>query len=239
MRPPASRHQRFLVSRLATGVVMMAALPPYLLWRGVPSGIEVLAIASLLLPILAAVLLARTGSLWVAHAVSSAGLTGLVVCLAGLTGGAASPASVWLVAIPLEALVSGSLRATLAAALLAVLGVLAVVGLDSWAGSLPVMDISSGLALPAFAITAIGHVAAQALEHMRNEGAWRERLRDNEARDRLLLSAIDDLVTWHDRNGRVLEASRLGGRGWSAAIRRGCTATACWNGSTWPTGRPS
>src|ERR1700712_560736 len=124
-----SRHQRFLVSRLATGMVMMAALPPYLLWRGVPSGIEVLAIASLLLPVLAAVMLARTGSLWVAHAISSAGLTGLVVCLAGLTGGATSPAAVWLVAIPLEALVSGSMRATAAAALLAVLGVLGVVSL--------------------------------------------------------------------------------------------------------------
>ena len=90
---------------------------------------------------------------------------------------------------------------------MAVLGVLAVVGLDAWAVALPVMDISAVYALPVFAITAIGHVAAQALEHRRNEGAWRERLRDNEARDRLLLSAIDDLVTWHDRNGRVLEAS--------------------------------
>ncbi|MDP4021764.1 PAS domain-containing sensor histidine kinase [Methylobacterium sp. NEAU 140] len=201
------RHERFLVSRLATGAVMMAVLPPYLLWRGVPSTIEALAIASLLLPILAAVLLARTGSLWVAHAVSSAGLTGLVVCLAGLTGGASSPAAVWLVAIPLEALVSGSWRATAAASALAVLGVLAVILGGTWGGAGPVIDLSHSVALPVFALTAIGHVAAQALEHMRNEGAWRERLRDNEARDRLLLSAIDDLVTWHDRNGRVLEAS--------------------------------
>ncbi|KST58684.1 histidine kinase [Methylobacterium sp. GXS13] len=217
------RHERFLVSRLATGMVMMAALPPYLVWRGVPSGIEVLAIASLLLPVLAAVLLARTGSLWVAHAISSAGLTGLVVCLAGLTGGAASPAAVWLVAIPLEALVSGSMRATFAAAFLAVLGVLGVVSLGSWAGTVPMMDISASVALPVFAITAIGHVAAQALEHMRNEGTWRERLRDNEARDRLLLSAIDDLVTWHDRNGRVLEASVSASRlvGSDAAQLRG------------------
>jgi two-component system, cell cycle sensor histidine kinase DivJ len=202
-----ARHQRFLVSRLATGAVMMVGLPPYLLWRGVPSGLEVLAIASLLLPVLAAVILARTGSLWLAHAVSSAGLTGLVVALASVTGGATSPAAVWLVAIPLEALVSGSFRATVAAAAMAILGVLAVVALGAWAGTLPVVDISAGLALPAFAITAIGHVAAQAVEHMRNEGAWHARLRDNEARDRLLLSAIDDLVTWHDRNGRVLEAS--------------------------------
>ncbi|MHC2103647.1 PAS domain-containing sensor histidine kinase [Methylobacterium sp. WL2] len=217
------RHERFLVSRLATGVVMMAALPPYLLWRGVPSGIEVVAIASLLLPVLAAVLLARTGCLWMAHAISSAGLTGLVVCLAGLTGGATSPAAVWLVAIPLEALVSGSMRATAAAAFLAVLGVLGVVFLGSWGGAVPLVDISASVALPVFAITAIGHVAAQALEHMRNEGTWRERLRDNEARDRLLLSAIDDLVTWHDRNGRVLEASVSASRmvGSDAAQLRG------------------
>jgi cell cycle sensor histidine kinase DivJ len=202
-----ARHQRFLVSRLATGAVMMVGLPPYLLWRGVPTGIEVLVIASLLLPVFAAVLLARTGSLWLAHAVSSAGLTGIVVALASVTGGAASPAAVWLVAIPLEALVSGSLRATVAASAMAVLGAFAVVGLDGWAAALPVMDISPGAALLAFALTAIGHAAAQALEHRRNEGAWRDRLRDSEARDRLLLSAIDDLVTWHDRNGRVVDAS--------------------------------
>lgn len=204
------RHERFLISRLATGAVMMAALPPYLVWRGGPSGIEVLAIASLLLPVLAAVLLSRTGLLWLAHAVSSAGLTGLVVCLAGLTGGASSPATVWLVAVPLEALVSGSWRATVAAAILAALGVIAVVIEGAWADALPMIDISDSVMLPVFAITAIGHVAAQALEHMRNEGAWQDRLRDNEARDRLLLSAIDDLVTWHDRNGRVLEASASG-----------------------------
>ena len=42
-----------------------------------------------------------------------------VVALAGVTGGVTSPAAVWLVAIPLEALVSGSLRATIAAAAMA------------------------------------------------------------------------------------------------------------------------
>ena len=42
---------------LATGLVTMAALPPYLLWRGVPSAIEAAAFASLLLPVIAAVLL--------------------------------------------------------------------------------------------------------------------------------------------------------------------------------------
>ncbi|MCJ2008559.1 PAS domain-containing sensor histidine kinase [Methylobacterium sp. J-092] len=201
------RHERFLVSRLATGAVMMAGLPPYLLWRGVPSGIEVLAIASLFLPVLAAVLLSRTGSLWIAHAVSSAGLTGLVVCLASLTGGVQSAAAIWLVAIPLEAVVSGSKRATVAASLLAMVGVLCVAFTGSWIITSPTMALSASVAMPVFAITAIGHVAAQVLEQMRNEGQWRKRMRDNEARDRMLLAAIDDLVTWHDVNGRVIEAS--------------------------------
>ena len=201
------RHERFLVSRLATGAVMMAALPPYLVWRGVPSGIEAIAIASLFLPVLAAIVLSRTGSLWIAHALSSAGLTGLFVCLAALTGGASSAAAIWLVAVPLEAMVSGSRRATLAAAIIAMIGAVAVALSGHLALDGPALDWPNAVALPVFAVTAIGHITAQAIEHIRREGEWRARMQDNEARDRLLLSAIDDLVTWHDANGRVLEAS--------------------------------
>ena len=201
------RHERFLISRLATGVVMMAGLPPYLVWRGVPSGIEAIAIASLFLPLVAAVVLSRTGSLWIAHALSSLGLTGIVVCLAALTGGASSAAAIWLVAVPLEAMVSGSRRATVAASVIAVAGAFAI----ALSGYLPVGSLAlawpNAVVMPVFAVTAIGHIAAQAMEHMRREGEWRTRMQDNEARDRLLLSAIDDLVTWHDANGRVLEAS--------------------------------
>ena len=206
------RHERFLISRLATGAVMMAALPPYLVWRGVPSVIEGLAVASLLLPVLAAVILSRTGHLWMAHAISSAGLTGLVVCLAGLTGGAGSAAAVWLVAIPLEAAISGSKRSAISAAGIAALGALVVACAGSWMPAGPVLDLSVSVAMPVFVITAIGHVAAQLVGHLRHEGRVRRRLQDNEARDRLLLSAIDDLVTWHDVNGRVIEAGASAAR---------------------------
>jgi cell cycle sensor histidine kinase DivJ len=124
-----------------------------------------------------------------------------------MTGGPASPAAVWLAVIPLEALVSGSWRATVAATVLAALGVGAVLIAPIWLGTEPVVALPVSIALPVFALTALGHVAAQAIEHLRNEVAWGERLRSSEARDRLLLSAIDDLVTWHDCNGRVIEAS--------------------------------
>ena len=214
------RHQRFLVSRLATGLVMMAGLPPYLLWRGVPTGLEAVAVASLMLPILAAVLLSRTGQLWIAHAISSAGLTGLVVCLALMSGGVNSAAAIWLVAIPLEAVMSGLRRATLAAAIIAMAGALVVAFLPQGSVSMPVLDLSRTLAMPIFAITAIGHVAAQAIEHLRHEGRWLAGVRDNELRDRMLLSAIDDLVTWHDQNGRVLEASASASRFVGTEARR-------------------
>ena len=206
------RHERFLVSRLAAGAAMMAALPPYLVWRGVPSGVEALGIASLFLPVLAAAVLARTGVLWVAHALSSIGLTGVVVCLAAITGGSGSAAALWLVAIPLEAVISGSIRATVAAAVIAMLGALAVALSGSLAPAAPAIGWPNAIAMPLFAITAIGHIAAQAVEHLRRDGEWRARMRDNEARDRMLLSAIDDLVTWHDANGRVLEASASAGK---------------------------
>ncbi len=201
------RHERFLVSRLATGLMMMLGLPPYLVLRGVPTGAEALAIASLMLPVFAAVLLSRTGILWLAHAISSAGLTGVVVCLAMMTGAPSPPPRSGSWPFPWRPWSRARGRATLAAAIVAALGALTVAQLPPLAEGATLPEWSRALAMPVFAITAIGHIAAQALEHFRHEGRWLARLRDNERRDRMLLSAIDDLVTWHDHNGRVLEAS--------------------------------
>ncbi|KMO12288.1 sensor histidine kinase [Methylobacterium indicum] len=201
-----ARHERFLISRLATGAVLMAMLPPYLLWRGVPTLVEAAAAACLILPVFAALLLARTGNLTLAHGVSSAALTGLVVCLASLTGGPSSAVTIWLVMIPVEALLAGSHRAALVAALLAMLGAVAVAVIEPATG-FGFFAWPSALAMPVFAITAICHVLALSLEHRRREGRWSARLNAASMRDALLLDAIDDLVTWHDRTGSVLQAS--------------------------------
>ncbi|GJD49379.1 Sensor histidine kinase RcsC [Methylobacterium crusticola] len=200
------RHERFLISRLATGAVMMAMLPPYLLWRGVPSPLEAVAAACLMLPVAAALILARTGRLVLAHGLSSAALTGLVVCLACLTGGPASAASIWLVMIPIEALMAGSHRAALMSGALAAAGAVLISLIEPTAGS-GLFAWPAALAMPIFAITAICHVLALSVEHLRREGRWSATLRAASARDALLLDAIDDLITWHDRNGSVLQAS--------------------------------
>ena len=58
-----SRHERFIVTRMMMGVVTLACLPPYLLWRGVPSWPEHLAIVCLVSLIVAALVLSQPGRL--------------------------------------------------------------------------------------------------------------------------------------------------------------------------------
>ena len=201
------RHERFIITRMLAGVLALCCLPPYLLWRGAPSLPETVAIACLVLPILAAVMIARTGNLPLAHGLSSAALAGFIVCVAATSGGVKSAAIVWLAAVPLEALLSGSGRAALAASGVAVFGALLIAALDV-SGLLPTLEPwPVTMAMPVFAITAIGHATALALQHAHSEGGRRAVLRARDARDRSLLQAIDDLVTWHDRNGHVLKAS--------------------------------
>ena len=202
-----AKHERFIITRTFAGAVTLACLPIYLVLRGVPSPIEYAALVCLVMPVLAAFVLSRTGLLWLSHAISSASLAGFVVCLAAATGGVASPVAVWLVAVPLESLLSGSRRAAVAGTAVAAAAALGLVAVD-FAGLAPSLDLwPEALAMPVFAITAIGHGAALAMEHSRREVGRAALMRAREASDRSLLAAIDDLVTWHDRNGHVLKAS--------------------------------
>ena len=201
------QHERFILSRMSVGVIALAGLPLFLILRGAPSLAETIAVACLVAPILAAVLLSCTGRLALAHTISSASLAGLVVCIAATSGGVSSPASIWLVAVPLEALLSGSGRAALAASGIAGVAALVLTFLDV-TGHLPALEPwPTAIAMPVFAVTAIAHAATLALEHSRAELNRSAMLQARDARDRSLLQAIDDLVTWHDRNGHVLKAS--------------------------------
>ena len=106
----ASRHRAFIAPRLLGSVVALAAFPIYIALRGVPGTLEVLVFAWLVLPILTAYYLSRTGRYESAHVLSSLALTGLVTAVAAETGGIASFAAIWLVVVPLEAALSASRR---------------------------------------------------------------------------------------------------------------------------------
>ncbi|MFL5166608.1 MAG: PAS domain-containing sensor histidine kinase, partial [Microvirga sp.] len=202
-----SRHERFIASRMTVGAIALCLLPLYLLVRGVPSGPEYVAMICLVAPVAAAIVLSRSGRLALAHAISSASLAGLVVCIAATSGGVSAGAAVWLVAVPLEALLSGSRRAALAASAIAGLSALFLAALEA-AGIRPAVEPwPAAVAMPVFAITAIAHAATLAVEHCRVEMHRRTAARLRDASERSLLQAIDDLVTWHDRNGHVVKAS--------------------------------
>src|SRR5262249_6696949 len=149
----AARHRAFIAPRLLGGFAALAAFPLYLIARGVPSALEVLIFAWLLVPILTAYFLSRTGHYERAHALSSLALTGLVTVVAGLTGGIASFAAVWLVIVPFEAALSASRRVIATASTIALAAAGLLLLLDA-AGFLPAHAIaeSERAALMAFGI---------------------------------------------------------------------------------------
>ena len=91
----AARHRAFIAPRLLGSIVALAAFPVYLLIRGAPSAIELIAFAWLIAPILIAYFLSRTGRYESAHILSSLALTALVTLVAATTGGIASFAAIW------------------------------------------------------------------------------------------------------------------------------------------------
>ncbi len=202
-----ARHARFLVTRLAAGVLALAALPLYLVLSGVPSPFEAIAFACLVAPLGAAFVLSRTGRLDWAHGLSSTALAALVTALACVSGGAASPIVVWLVAVPLEALLSGSRRTVIAASLIAATAAMLIAVLDASGALTASVAWPNALAMPIFAAAAIGHAAAVALDACRNQTDRRSEREARDARDRMVLEAIEDLVTWHDETGNVINAS--------------------------------
>lgn len=206
---PAARlqHERFILSRMSVGVIALACLPVYLMLGSMPSPTEAIAIICLVSPVVAAAVLSRTGHLALAHAISSAALAGFILCIAATSGGVSSAAAIWLVAVPLEALLSGSVVAVFAGSGIAGFSAILLTFLDSF-GFLPTPVLwPMTMAMPVFTVTAIAHAATLALEHARAETSRVSLSKVRDARDRSLLQAIDDLVTWHDRNGRVLKAS--------------------------------
>jgi len=233
----ALRHRRFITARLLIGVLALACLPVYVAMRGAPASLaEYVVFACLIGPLFAALSLSRTGSLPLAHGISALSFSGLIVAIAAVTGGITSPATIWLVTVPLEALVSGSRRSAVAATLIALAALVTIAGLDAHAASTgaqalagtgsPVWD--SALVTPVFALVAIAHAGALAVTVSRKDADDRRTIARHEAQDRYLLRVIDDLVTWHDANGHVVKASagamKLLGAPASALEERGLLA---------------
>ncbi|MFB6415752.1 MULTISPECIES: PAS domain-containing sensor histidine kinase [Bradyrhizobium] len=200
-----ARHRAFMAPRLLGSLAAFAAFPVYLAMRGAPSAIEVAAFAWLIAPILLSWFLSRTGRYEGAHVLSSLALAGLIMAVAGTTGGIESFAAVWLVVVPLEAALSASRRVTAFASLLA-LSCAGILILLSQLGWLPPADTSGAErgVLMAFGVASATLYAAGlafGAESLARTGV--ALLSREEERYRLLASNMSDVVSRHRRNGAV------------------------------------
>jgi len=205
----AARHRAFIAPRLLGSFAALASFPVYIVFRGVPSALEVGVFGWLVVPILIAYFLSRTGRYEGAHVLSSLALTGLLAAVAWCTGGIDSFAAIWLVVVPLEAALSASRRvvalaSTFALAAAGLLLVLSAVGLLPSA----TMVASEHGAFTAFGIISAALYAtglALGAESLTRTSFWL--LYAEEDRYRLLARNMTDVITRHGRNGAVLFVS--------------------------------
>jgi two-component system, cell cycle sensor histidine kinase DivJ len=203
----AARHRAFIAPRLLGSVVALAAFPAYLIARGAPSAVELVAFTWLVAPILVAFFLSRTGRYESAHLLSSLALTGLVAAVAALTGGIASFAAIWLAVVPLEASLSASRRVVAIASTFA----LGAAGLLVLAGQFGLLPASAGsghatltmLGVVSSALYAAG--LALGTEKLARTSFWL--LYAEEERCRMLAHNMTDVITRHGRDGEVLFVS--------------------------------
>jgi cell cycle sensor histidine kinase DivJ len=205
----AARHRAFIGSRIFIGLTALAAFPIYLGFKGVPGPLEAFFFGWMLLPILNAYLLSRTGAYEAAHVIAALSLTVLVTVVAASTGGVASFAAVWLVVVPLEAALSASRRAVAVASMLALAGAFVLLAMGE-AGALPA-SLTAGL--DQTVLTGIGIVSsalyattvALRADSLARTGSLLLTARD--ARYHLLARNMTDVITRHGRNGAVKFAS--------------------------------
>lgn len=198
------RHERFLMTRLLVGGGALGLIPAYLAWRGTIGPVEIAIMIAAVLPLLAMVLLSRTGRLDVAHSVSAAALALFVCSLAAVTGGASSPLLLWLAAVPVEGMFFGTRMHVMRAGAIAAVALTCLIALDLVGLLPPGENWLSGPMLVSAAILNAMLIAAGFLRRRRLE--LREH-RASDARARLLLDHVGELVTWHDETGAVIYAN--------------------------------
>jgi two-component system, cell cycle sensor histidine kinase DivJ len=190
-----ARHRAFIAPRLLGSCAALAAVPLYLALRGAPSLLEAAVFGWMIVPLLLATFLSRTGCYEHAHMLSALTLTGLVTLLAWQSGGTGSFAAMWLILVPLEAALSGSRRTVAIATLFALAA--AVVLLAAPTGAAAAMLPALSLLAAALYGTGLAFgLVAQAHKGLRL-------LQAEEERHRLLAHNMTDMMSRHARSGAV------------------------------------
>jgi two-component system, cell cycle sensor histidine kinase DivJ len=204
-----AQHRAFIAPRLLGSFGALAVLPIYLVVRGVPSALEVLAIAWLLAPILSAYLLSRTGHHASAQLLFSASLIGLIVAVAALTGGISSFVAIFLVVVPLEAAPCASRRIIAIVSMITVsaCGLLISFSMTPWLTS-AIPAPPAEVALAAFGVvSATLYSTGLALGTQALVGASSRMFSAEKSKYWFLAHNMTDVITRHGRNGATLFVS--------------------------------
>ena len=105
-----ARHHSFIASHLLGAVMAALAIPLYWLVNGQMDTVVTAALCWMMTPAVVAFFLMRTGALQAAHLMSSSILAVLIGAIAARTGGLGSFLIFWMLAVPVEAAMSGSRR---------------------------------------------------------------------------------------------------------------------------------
>jgi cell cycle sensor histidine kinase DivJ len=205
----AARQQTFIASHVLSGLLALCVFPIYLVVSGKPSPASAIAFLWLLTPIAVAIFLSRTGRLAAAQLPSAVNFAALVTYCCWLTGGLGSWLIPWMVAVPLQAGLSGDRRIIAFATGAAGLG-LAILGTAAWVGyAQPVEPEPLSPVVLDFigAMTATAYAAALAMTVQLLPKRSENAVLPGDEFYRRLVDNVSDMITRHDEKGRVLFAS--------------------------------
>jgi two-component system, cell cycle sensor histidine kinase DivJ len=205
----AARQQTFIASHVLSGLLALCVFPIYLVVSGKPSPASAVAFLWLLTPIAVAIFLSRTGRLAAAQLPSAVNFAALVTYCCWLTGGLGSWLIPWMVAVPLQAGLSGDRRIIAFATGAAGLG-LAILGTAAWVGyAQPVEPEPLSPVVLGFigAMTATAYAAALAMTVQLLPKRSENAVLPGDEFYRRLVDNVSDMITRHDEKGRVLFAS--------------------------------
>lgn len=196
------RHERFVAAAIVTALLSVVTLPLALVAEA-PASLLAIWSGLILAPLLAVFVLSRSGHLDVAQAIMSASLTVFIVVAGATMGLPFSGLCLALLSVPLEAAATGSRRGFLAACGSMLIGM----------GIASQVELADPSALPAFgimmvaAVIVLAHVVARVLMEARLDVLVARARPVGLAHQQETLNALDDLVTWHDRNGAILRSN--------------------------------
>ena len=204
-----ARHVLFISLRLGLVLTALVCVPPYFAISGKAGAFDAVAFAWVLAPLLSVWLTMRTGNLRAAHAASAAGFIFLASVLSLGSQSMPAAAIMWLVLLPLDALLLGSLAIagwTGGAALLALIALAGLKAAGLTGDSLVIIEPLATL----FAAIAIVYAAFSVACRIHLGNLRRRGLTMGSARYRSLVETIGELVIGIDRSGNVHFAGEAG-----------------------------